>query len=85
MLQNGVPFPWPSAVFTVIIAGAAETSGNTFDLVEVYVNCEQNSLLFLVRPRGGGICHTKNREGQPRNCFYRRLNPETGQLEHADP
>ena len=32
-----------------------ETSGETFDLLEAYVNCEQNSLLYVVRPCRGGI------------------------------
>lgn len=62
-----------------------KTSGETFELVEVYVNCEQNSLLYRVRPCRGGICHTKNRAGRPRNCFYRRLSFTTGQLENVDP
>jgi phosphoribosyl-AMP cyclohydrolase len=62
-----------------------KTSGETFELVEVRVNCEQNSLLYRVRPRRGGICHTKNRSGQPRNCYYRRLRFETGELENLDP
>lgn len=62
-----------------------KTSGETFDLVEVRVNCEQNSLLYRVRPRRGGICHTKNHAGAPRNCYYRRLNISTGQLENLDP
>ncbi len=61
------------------------TSGEMFDLVEVRVNCEQNSLLYRVRPRRGGICHTKNRKGEPRNCYYRKLNLETGKLENTDP
>jgi phosphoribosyl-AMP cyclohydrolase len=62
-----------------------KTSGETFDLLEVRVNCEQNSLLYLVRPRRGGICHTKDAAGRPRNCFYRRLDMETGRLENLDP
>jgi phosphoribosyl-AMP cyclohydrolase len=62
-----------------------KTSGETFDLVEARVNCEQNSLLYLVRPRRGGICHTKNQQGQPRNCYYRKLNLESGKLENTDP
>lgn len=62
-----------------------KTSGETFELLEVRVNCEQNSLLYLVRPRRGGICHTKNAQGAPRNCYYRRLNVETGELENLDP
>jgi phosphoribosyl-AMP cyclohydrolase len=62
-----------------------ETSGETFDLIEVRVNCEQNSLLYRVRPRRGGICHTRNRRGEPRNCYYRRLDFETLTLENLDP
>ena len=61
-----------------------KTSGETFELLEVRVNCEQNSLLYIVRPRRGGICHTKNAAGQPRNCFYRRLDLKTGRLENLD-
>lgn len=62
-----------------------KTSGETFDLVEARVNCEQNSLLYRVRPRRGGICHTRNAAGAPRNCYYRRVNLDTGRLENLDP
>jgi len=49
-------------------------SGDVLDLVEVRVNCEQNSLLYRVRPRGAGACHTRNRKGESRRtCYYRRL------------
>lgn len=62
-----------------------KTSGETFELIEVYVNCEQNSLVYMVRPRRGGICHTKNQKGEPRNCYYRKLNFETWELENINP
>jgi phosphoribosyl-AMP cyclohydrolase len=62
-----------------------KTSGETFALVEARVNCEQNSLLYRVRPRRGNICHTKNRGGEPRNCYYRRIDPKTRTLENLDP
>ncbi len=62
-----------------------KSSGETFDLLEVRVNCEQNSLLYIVRPRRGGICHTKNQQGQPRNCYYRRLDFATGALVNLNP
>ena len=62
-----------------------KTSGETFDVLEIRVNCEQNSLLYVVRPRRSAICHTKNKAGQPRNCYYRRLNLETMKLENLDP
>jgi phosphoribosyl-AMP cyclohydrolase len=62
-----------------------KTSGESFELLEVRVNCEQNSLLYRVRPRRGGICHTQNAAGEPRNCFYRRLDFTTGRLENLNP
>jgi phosphoribosyl-AMP cyclohydrolase len=62
-----------------------KTSGETFELLEVLVNCEQNSLVYRVRPERGGICHTKSSQGAPRNCYYRRLEFETGELVHLDP
>ncbi len=62
-----------------------KTSGETFELIEAYVNCEQNSLLYKVRPRRGGICHTKNSRGEPRNCYYRRINIKKMELENTNP
>jgi phosphoribosyl-AMP cyclohydrolase len=62
-----------------------KTSGETFELVEARVNCEQNSLLYLVRPRRGGICHTKNANGMPRNCYYRRIAGDGKALVNIDP
>jgi len=51
-----------------------ETSGDYLDLVEVRINCEQNSLLYVVRPVKTGCCHTKDSQGHTRaTCYYRRL------------
>ena len=82
-LQTRMATFWSTSRNELWVKG--ETSGDSFELVEIYVNCEQNSLLFRVRPRRGGICHTKNQQGRARNCFYRRLNLDTLQLEHIDP
>lgn len=50
------------------------TSGDLLDLVEVRVNCEQSSLLYRVRPRTGGVCHTRGPDGRARaRCYYRRV------------
>lgn len=62
-----------------------KTSGETFELIEARVNCEQNSLVYKVRPVRGGICHTKNRENQPRNCYYRKIDFATMALQNTDP
>jgi phosphoribosyl-AMP cyclohydrolase len=54
-----------------------KTSGDFLELVEVRVNCEQNSLLYLVRPTGTGACHTKGPDGKARpTCYYRRVHPD---------
>jgi phosphoribosyl-AMP cyclohydrolase len=58
-----------------------KTSGDYLEIVEVCVNCEQNSLLYRVKPKGKGACHTKNEDGTPRSgCYYRKLKNST-QLE----
>jgi phosphoribosyl-AMP cyclohydrolase len=50
------------------------TSGDVLELADVRVNCEQNSLLYRVRPRRGGACHTTDAQGKTRaSCYYRRL------------
>lgn len=62
-----------------------KSSGNTFKIIKIFVNCEQNSLVYLVEPENEGICHTYNKKGISRNCFYRLLNLETLELENIDP
>lgn len=50
------------------------TSGDTLELVDVRVNCEQNSLLYRVRKAGTGVCHTNDAEGTARQtCYYRTV------------
>ena len=50
------------------------TSGDTLELVDVRVNCEQNSLLYRVRKAGQGVCHTKDAAGDTRQtCYYRTV------------
>jgi len=56
-----------------------EESGNTFTINSIYVNCEQNSLVYKVTPDKGNICHTSI-NNVPNNCFYRELNLDTLEL-----
>lgn len=59
------------------------TSGDFLTLKEIRVNCEQNSLLFLVEPVKAGVCHTKDKSGQTRpTCYYRSL--QNGELTFID-
>jgi phosphoribosyl-AMP cyclohydrolase len=46
-----------------------ETSGETFKVTRIDVDCDQDCLLVHVTPQGkGNACHTGRR-----SCFYRRL------------
>lgn len=47
-----------------------EQSGHVQEVRDIFVNCEENSLLIRVAQRGDAACH----EGY-RSCYYRRLLP----------
>ena len=47
------------------------TSGDWLELVDVLVNCEQNSLVYLVKSKTGKQCHTGRF-----SCYYRKLEGE---------
>ena len=71
-LEHKVATMWSTSRHELWVKGA--TSGEYLDLVETRVNCEQNSILYLVKIRGEGACHTKNQEGSPRKgCYYRKI------------
>ncbi len=82
-IQTRIATFWSTSRNELWIKG--ETSGNLFELERVYVNCEQNSLVYLVKQKGEGICHTRNSKGKARNCFYRRLDSITGVLKNTNP
>lgn len=48
-----------------------ETSGNTQEIKEIFYDCDQDTILFLVDP-AGPACHT----GET-SCFYRKIAEDT--------
>ncbi len=71
-LERGSAVLWSTSRNEIWHKGA--TSGDVLELVEVRVNCEQNSLLYRVRPVRGGACHTRDESGATRpGCYYRRV------------
>lgn len=71
-LKNRVATFWSMSRNELWIKG--KTSGNTLELIEVRVNCEQNSVLYIVRLTKSGACHTKDANGEyRRGCYYRRI------------
>jgi len=64
-LQTGQVHFWSRSRNELWRKGA--TSGNTMQLVELRVDCDQDTLLALVHP-AGPACHTGNT-----SCFYRTM------------
>ena len=64
-LSEKVAVFWSTSRNELWVKGAS--SGDLLELVETRVNCEQNSILYLVRPRGDGACHTKDTDGRSRS------------------
>ena len=50
-----------------------ETSGNKLEVVEILVDCDEDTVLVKVKRLGdGNVCHTGER-----TCFYRTLKDES--------
>ena len=71
-IERGEAVFWSTSKDALHAKGA--TSGNVLELVEIRVNCEDNSLLFRVHLRGSGACHIADDQGYPHfSCFFRAL------------
>ena len=59
------------------------TSGDFLKIIDIFVDCDQDAVVYRVEPQGQGACHTKDlATGKARkSCFYRRVNLKTGELE----
>jgi len=71
-MQHHVPAFWSTSRNELWIKGL--TSGNTLQLDEVLVDCDQDALVYKVTLLGGGVCHTYDESGKNRKaCFYRKV------------
>lgn len=76
-LRTGVVHYWSRSRKSLWRKG--DTSGQIQTLVEMRVDCDQDTLLLAVTVGGdGGCCHTGRRA-----CFYRRVQPD-GSLRFID-
>ncbi len=80
-LEHRVATFWSTSRNELWIKGA--TSGDMLELIDVRINCEQNSLLYLVRLKGDGTCHTKVNDRTRYGCYYRGI--DNGKLRFTDP
>ncbi|MFC6731134.1 phosphoribosyl-AMP cyclohydrolase [Haladaptatus sp. DYSN1] len=56
------------------------TSGHVQHVSEIRVDCDGDTLLYLVQQEGGGACHTGYR-----SCFYRTIDGEVVDEKAFDP
>ena len=57
-----------------------EESGNLQEVHEILVDCDEDTLLYLVNQVGGAACHTGHR-----SCFFRNLYGTTTEERVFDP
>ncbi len=65
-LETGIATYWSRSRNTLWVKG--ETSGNTQKVHEVFIDCDNDTVLLKVEQAGGAACHTGYR-----SCFYRRI------------
>ncbi|MBN2152150.1 MAG: phosphoribosyl-AMP cyclohydrolase [Candidatus Lokiarchaeota archaeon] len=71
-LETGMATFWSTSRNELWIKG--KSSGDILKIKDVRVNCEQNSLLYLVEPVKGGACHVLDKGGKSLpTCYYRRV------------
>ncbi len=66
--QTGQAHFWSRSRNSLWLKG--ETSGNIMTVVEMRIDCDEDTLLLLVRP-AGPTCHTGNI-----SCFFRQITKE---------
>jgi phosphoribosyl-AMP cyclohydrolase len=70
--ETGMATFWSTSRNELWIKG--KSSGDVLKIKDVRVNCEQNSLLYLVEPAKGGACHVQDKAGKSMTtCYYRRV------------
>ncbi len=80
-LEKGMATFWSTSRNELWTKG--ETSGDFLKIVDIYIDCDQDALIYRVELQGGGSCHTRDPvSGQTRaSCFYRKLNKADGHLQ----
>lgn len=72
-IDSGEAWYWSRSRSRLWMKG--ESSGNLQEVVEMRLDCDQDTVLLRVRQHGPGACHVGHR-----SCFYRRVRhvPQVG-------
>jgi phosphoribosyl-AMP cyclohydrolase len=78
-VQSGLATFWSTSRQQLWTKG--ETSGDYLDVITIQVDCDQDAILYLVKLKGSGVCHTRNQQGVARkSCFYREYDTSNHKL-----
>ncbi|MBD3313458.1 phosphoribosyl-AMP cyclohydrolase, partial [Candidatus Woesearchaeota archaeon] len=75
--RSGRVFLWSRSRNELWEKGA--TSGDYLAVRERYINCNQDSLLYMVEPEGKGVCHVKIDGKAMDTCYFRRIEEQDGE------
>jgi len=81
-LRSGMATFWSTSRNELWTKG--KTSGDYLKIKKIFVDCDQDALVYVVEPQGKGACHTRDPEsGDSRpTCFYRVFDIESEKLIH---
>ncbi len=61
-----------------------EESGNTQEIIQILTDCDEDTLIYMVKQNGGAACHLGYE-----SCFFREVTgnglKEIGEKKHFDP
>ena len=61
------------------------TSGDQLKVLNIFMDCDQDAIIYQVEMMGKGACHTKNKAGETRTtCFYRAYSFEEQELKNIE-
>lgn len=80
-LKKGLATFWSTSRNELWTKG--ETSGDYLKIIDIFIDCDQDALVYRVESQGDGACHTKDpQSGRARSsCFYRKVNQTDGSLQ----
>ena len=73
-LESGKAHFWSRSRSKLWLKG--ESSGNVQLVKDIFVDCDQDTVVFKVEQIGGAACHMGYR-----SCFFRRVNMISGEVE----
>jgi len=72
-LETGIATFWSRSRSTLWVKG--ETSGHVQKVHDIFIDCDNDTVLLKVEQVGGAACHTGYR-----SCFYRRISRDGDEI-----